>query len=201
MDVHLHHALGSVKIHLTDVASRAEKRRLRMHGDIIRCRARCSGCCARLINVSMAEAVIAYEHLKQDGTWPDVRKKAIEQMGILRITDPMAWFKMNRKCPILNTDTNLCRAYAVRPATCSTHFVSSDPELCDPWSTHAGKFETVNFPDLFQKFQGRMAECVQGYGIFTLVLPIPSGLLLAERISVKSNLDFSEVITFFFHEL
>ena len=200
MDVHLHHALGSVRIHLTDIASRAEKRRLRMYSRTIRCRAGCSGCCARPVNVSMAEAVIAYEHLKQDGTWPDVRKKAVEQMG-LGVSDPVAWFKMNRKCPILDTDTNLCRAYTVRPATCSTHFVLSDPELCDPWSTHAGKFEAVDFPDLFQKFQGRVAESVQGYGIFTLVLPIPSGLLLAEKISVKSGLDFSEVVTLFFKEL
>ena len=201
MDVHIHHALAPVKIHLADVASRADKRRLRMYGNNISCRSGCSGCCARLITITMAEAVIAYEHLKREGSWPDVRKRAVGQMEVLKVADPMAWFKMNRKCPILDPDTDLCQAYVVRPATCATHFVTSDPELCDPWSTHTGKFETVNFPDLFGKFRQRVSECVQGYGIFTLMLPIPSGLLLAEKISVKSGLDYSEVVSLFFKEL
>jgi Fe-S-cluster containining protein len=149
----------------------------------------------------MAEAVIIYEHLREKEYWPDVRKKATDQMNLLGAAQPMTWFKMRQKCPVLNTDTDLCRTHALRPAICSTHFVTSNPKLCDPWSTASGEFKAVDYTDLYENFQRRMTECIQSYGIFTLMMPIPTALLLAEKISVKSGLDLSEIVSLFFKEL
>jgi Fe-S-cluster containining protein len=201
MDVHLHHALNPVRVHLTDTASRADKRRLKAYGRTVSCRPRCTGCCSRLVAVSMAEAMIAYEYLRGTGKWAAVRARADAQLPLLGKAGSMTWFKMRQKCPILDPDTGLCQTYAFRPAACSTHFATSNPELCDPWSTERGRFRPLDFTDLFEKFEKRMSEAVQDYGIFSLRLPVPSAVLLAERVSVKSGLDLSEVVSLFFKEL
>ena len=112
----------------------------------------------------------------------------------------MAWFKMAIPCPVLGDDDR-CGAYPVRPPTCSCHFVTSDPSLCSPWDHGEGEYEALDFHDLFDEYKGRLSEAVQAYGIFTLVQPIPSALLFAERISVRSGMTLSEAIAFHFKGL
>jgi len=201
MDVHLHYALDSVRIHLTDVASRADKRRLKMYGKTVSCRPHCSACCSRLLTISMAEAIIIYEYLKKNKNWAVVRALAEKQLSLLEAAGSITWFKMRQRCPVLDQDTDLCRAYTFRPAACSIHFATSNPKLCDPWSTEQGRFQALDFTDLFEKFEQRMTETIRGHGIFSLRLPMPSALLLAEKVSVKSGLDLNEVVSLFFQEL
>lgn len=201
MKVRLKDSLRDAKVYLVDTAARAEKRRLNVYRGRISCRPACSGCCSRLIRISMAEAVLIYEHLSETGRWTEVRRTCVGQMKLLGPVDPMVWFKMNQKCPVLDRKTDMCTAYSVRPATCATHFVTSDPELCDPWSAKGGKYETADFSDLFETFRRRLSASIRDYGIFTMVLPMPSALMLAEQISVKSGLSLAEVVSLFFQEL
>lgn len=201
MEVRLKYTLRRVKMHMTDTAVRADRRRLAMYRGKIRCRSGCSGCCSRMIRITMAEAVLIYEHLKGSGAWPEVRKACMGQLKLLGSAGAMTWFKMNQKCPVLNKDTNMCKAYKVRPPACSTHFVTSDPELCDPWSANQGKYESVDSSDLTEEFQKRLEESIRGEGILMITLPMASALTLAEKISVKSGLNLPEIVTLFFKEL
>lgn len=201
MEIRLKDSLGEVRVHLADAASQSEKRRLSVYKGRIRCKPACSGCCSRLLSVTMAEAVLMYDHLSRSGQWAEARKVCIEQIKMIPGAKHMTWFKMNQKCPVLDRATNLCRAYMVRPATCSTHFVTSDPSLCDPWSANGGKYESADFTDILNKFSKRMSESVRGNGIFTMTMPLPTALILAEQISVKSGLDLADVMSLFFKEL
>lgn len=167
----------------------------------ITCKVACTGCCSRHTQISIAEAIIIYEHLRVKKEWHDVRKQAKDQAKIARNIEPLSWFKLNIKCSILNLETKLCRAYMVRPAVCSTHFVSSDPDLCDPWSHKSGKFITVDMNNLYFKFKNRLENSIDGFGVFGMHFPIPSALLIAEKISVQSDMDLAQVMSLIRTEL
>jgi Fe-S-cluster containining protein len=200
MEVRLAEALGPVKLAVMDTATAAANRRLAIYGDKIPCKPGCAGCCSRMVRITMAEAAILYEKLVQDKLWLEVKKEARSQFAIAKDADPVAWFKTNRPCPVLDRQKNLCKAYSVRPAACSTHFVISKPELCDPWSTAAGTYVSADMDDLLEKFTKRVMENIAGHGVFSLELPIPVALLLAERISIQSGLELDKAVALLFQE-
>lgn len=201
MDVKLSEALGPVKLALADTASKAERRRLHVLKGGVPCKSGCAGCCSRLVKSTMAEALIAYEHLAATGRWPEVRSRAEAQMPAVMEVSPRAWFMMNRKCPILDPETSKCLAYPVRPALCSTHFVRSNPTLCDPHAMTRGKYDPVQFNDLVESFLKRMLASVAGSGILQLELPLPAALLLSERVNLQAGLTLDRVVSLFLHEL
>lgn len=200
MDLRLSQALGPVKLALADTAAKAEKRRLHVLKDKIPCRSGCAGCCSRMIKVTMAEALIMYEHLVTSGRWPEARARAEAQMPEVMEVGPPAWYMMNRKCPVLDPGTSKCMAYPVRPALCSTHFVKSNPALCDPHTVVAGRYEPVQFNDLVETFLRKMLANVAGSGIFQLELPLPAALLLSERVNLQTGLTLDRVVSLFLHE-
>lgn len=200
MDVGLPQALGPVKTALMETARKAEVRRLMVYGDKIPCRAGCSGCCSRYLTASLAEAVIMYVHLRESGLWDAVRRRAEELMPLVRSASPVAWFKMNKKCPVLD-ESGMCSGWAVRPAACSVHFVTSDPSLCDPWSSRSAPYVPLEFDDLFDAFQKSAEAGLEKNGILALQVPLPVGLLMAERISVRSGLSLDKAVSLIFNEL
>jgi hypothetical protein len=147
----------------------------------------------------MAEAVIIYEYLKSGGHWPGVKIRARKQLPLIGATDPLTWFKLNMSCPVLSPEKR-CLAYKVRPGMCSTHFVSSDPKLCDPWGSGTGRFEPRDLDDLYDKFCEKL-ENIVGPGVLQMRLPFPSALVLAEGISVHSGLDIQQTMEFVFRNL
>lgn len=199
MDIELTKALSPVKLILLDTAAKATKRRVSDRPDI-KCKRGCAGCCSRYIRISTAEAVIIYEYLRSNKNWLSVKKKSQDQFDIIQVTDPMAWFKLNIPCPVLGSDQS-CLAYAVRPAICSTHFAASDPKLCSPWGAGQEIYEAIDFDDLYIKFREKLANAIIGISILGLELPVSSGLLLAERISIQSGLNLSQVLSFVFRQL
>lgn len=168
---------------------------------IVPCKVGCAHCCSRYSKISVAEATLIYEYLKKNETWTGVRGRARAQFQIIRQTEPLSWFKLNIKCPILNPETNKCLAYKIRPPLCAIHFVTSSPDICDPWSSQQGKFVLHDYTSLYLKFRERLFASLEGHGIFSLELPIPTALLLSERISVKSGLDVHQALTFIYNEL
>jgi Fe-S-cluster containining protein len=201
MEIQFSKSIGLTKLALMDTAARADNRRLRMYKDEIPCKPACSGCCSRLIEITMSEAVLIYEHLKKEGVWQEVKKIAKSQLPLIKDAKPLAWFKMNLKCPVLNLTTQLCQAYPVRPATCSIHFVKSDPVMCDPWGQKSGPFLPIDFSDLYLQFRKRTTEYTEGFGILSLELPIQVALLLAEKINTLSGLSEEQVVSLVFNEL
>lgn len=200
MDLRLSQALGPVKLALADTAIKAERRRLRVFKDSVPCKPGCAGCCSRLVKVTMAEALIAYEHLVASGRWPEVRARAESQMPEVMEVSPPAWYMMNRKCPVLDPGTSRCLAHPVRPVLCSTHFVRSNPALCDPHAVVAGSYSPVQFNDLVEAFLKRMLANVAGSGILQLELPLPAALLLSERVNLQAGLTLDRVVSLFLHE-
>jgi len=200
MDIRLTQALGPVKLALVDAASKAERRRLRVLGSSAPCKAGCSGCCSRLVKVTMAEALIMYDHLLESGEWVGVRARAEAQMPEAMEASPAAWFMMGRRCPVLRPESGTCLAYPVRPALCSTHFVRSNPGLCDPHAVVQGKYEPVQFNDLVEAFLKKMLANVAGSGIFQLELPLPAALLLSERVNLQAGLTLDRVVSLFLNE-
>jgi Fe-S-cluster containining protein len=183
-----------------EVAQKSERRKLNIIKEPVSCKAGCNSCCSRLITITMAEAVVIHEYLVQNKKWSKVREKSIELFKLSHDTDPIAWFKMNISCPILD-EKGLCSAYSIRPVVCSTHFVTSDPDLCSPWSSKSGSYKSVDMGDLYIEFQEKISSKIDSYGIFNLRLPLPTALLLAERIQVQSNLDFQQTMNMLFNEL
>jgi hypothetical protein len=200
MEIQFSKSLSQVKLALVDTAVKANQRRLTNFNDIS-CRSGCAGCCSRLVEITMAEAVLIYQHLQDTKQWDSVRTMARSQAAVAKTIAPLVWFKMNRKCCVLDTEKSTCRAYAVRPAWCSIHFVSSPPECCSPWSSTQGLYIPTDFLDLFTEFRKRMASHVEGYGILSLELPLPIALLLAERINTMSGLSVDQAVSLMFNEL
>lgn len=198
MDIELSKSLGPVKLALMDTADKANKRRMTING--IRCKRNCAGCCSRYIRISVAEAVIIYEHLRLSNKWFEVKLRAQRQFETAQITDPLSWFKLNIPCPVLSPD-KLCLAYNVRPALCSTHFVTSHPRLCDPWGSGLGAFKSVDLDDLYGKFKAKISTTTIGHRVLSIELIMSSALLLAERISVQSGLDLKEALSLIFRQL
>lgn len=198
MDIHLSNALSAVKMALGETAQKSTHRRLTMIKESP-CKINCTGCCARPIIISIAEAVIIYEHLVKEGTWLETRERAKNQFKLSQEAAPLAWFKMNIKCPVLN-DKGECGAYKVRPAACSTHFVTSDPDGCDPWSIKKIEYEPASMHDLYREFQEKLEKGVASYGIMSFMTRVPAALLIAERIQVKTSLSVQEVIALLHNE-
>lgn len=201
MDVNLGKALGAVKLAVGDAAGKAAVRRLTVLKDRAPCRAGCNGCCSRLITVTVAEATVMLEHLESSGSWKDVKKRALEVARLSQEVAPLAWFKMNLKCPVLNPSDGTCSAYAVRPPQCSTHFVTSDPGLCDPWSPSPGGYEQYEMDDLKAECDSRVEASVDGFGVLAMRLPLPVALLVAERVRLKTSLSVQEAISLLYNEL
>lgn len=192
--------LGPVKLALMDTAEQAEKRRLRTVQDAP-CAPGCAGCCHRLVKSTVAEAVLLYGHLKKSGRWGEVRRRARKALPMAKDAEPVSWFMMRIPCPVLDPETSRCLAYPVRPAACSTHFVRSDPEICNPHGVRSGAYVPVDFNDLTEKFLRRLVSSVAGYGILQLQLPLQSGLLLAEAVNLQSGLSLERAVSMFFNEL
>src|SRR5580704_3221587 len=135
MDINLASTLGVVKVAMKEASDKASLRHLQIYQEKIKCKPTCSACCSRQIYLTIAEAIIIHEYAKKSGNWPEIENRAKAIMALARDTPPVAWFKMNIMCPILDPITKLCTTYETRPPACSTHFVTSDPKLCDPWHT------------------------------------------------------------------
>ena len=195
-------ALSHVKMAMMDTSQKTAIRHLNLLSNSTPCKASCSACCSRLIYVSVAESLIMLDSLIRSGVWDQVRDRAKEQVKLIGIADrSSSWFKMNKPCPILNPETKLCLAYEVRPSPCSTHFVKSNPNLCDPWSTDVGEFKPEDMVDLHEQFLSLLEREVAGRGILRIRLPIPVALLFAEKIQIQTNLSFDDIIELINSEL
>lgn len=199
MDLNLASALGKVQVAMKETADKAGLRRLRMYGDKVPCKPACAACCNRLVFITVAEAMIMHTQLTKSGKWDEVKARAAALVPLAKNTPVVAWFKMNLACPVLDPQTRLCTSFESRPSPCSTHFVFSDPSLCDSWSAKSGAYELVDMDDLHVEFEKALATQIDGHGILALRLPMPIALLFAEKIRVQS-LSPNEIVNLIYNE-
>ncbi len=172
-------------------SSSSEKRRLRM-ADGVPCAPGCHSCCHRMVEITVAEAAVMVCHLRSTGEWKRVRESAAALAPAAREMSPDSWFKSRTRCPVLSED-GTCSAYRVRPPACSSHFVTSDPSSCDPWSTRPG-FSPVDMSAVYLESQAAIARAVPPGGIMSMSLPIPLALLLADRVAVRTDMTVEQAL-------
>lgn len=182
---------GKVRLALVDASNRSGTNLINKNYS---CKSKCYSCCFRMVQLTVVEAMVIYSHLVETNQWQHVQKILKEQIKLSKNTDPTSWFKMRIECPVLDTKTKLCRAYKVRPVFCSTHFVKSDAEACDPWYTGSVDYDPEYMKELYELTMKRIRESVSGSGILGITLPIQSALLLSEKISIQSGLDFDQIM-------
>ena len=193
--------MNVVKVAMMDTAQKASVRRLNVLRDRSPCKPTCHSCCSRLIYISIAEGLVIYSHLVKAGIWNEVRERAKEQVSMVGAVNAIAWFNMNRSCPVLNPDTKLCEAYPIRPSPCSIHFVTSDPSLCDPWSANSGAYQLAGMDELHEKFVALLERQVAGRGVLKTRLPLQMALMFAEKIQVQTNMSFEDILSLISSEL
>lgn len=191
MKIKLSKATGKVKLTVLNTISKTDTERVQ---NDYSCKVGCHSCCYRMVRLTVAEAMILYSYLVEKGEWAEVQAAARKQIKISKNVDPIAWFKMRIECPVLNTETKTCRAYKVRPPFCSTHFVTSEPRACDPWYTGKAKYEPAYLENIYKVAMERIQNSVEGGGILGVELPIQTALLFAEKVSVKTGLDFQQIL-------
>lgn len=201
MDLELSKAISGVRLAIASATIKSASRRLLVLQDKCPCKPGCFSCCFRLVYISIAEALIIFDHLKLNQIWDETRNKCISLIKIVQKSSPVSWFKMRIECPILDSKTKMCNAYEVRPPPCSTHFVKSNPEGCDPWSLKPIQYELANMVDLYDKYETEISHSLDGYGILSYRLPIPIALLFAERIQTKKGIKANDIISFIYNEL
>lgn len=191
MKIKLSAATGKVKLTVLNTISQSNIQQIR---NDYSCKIGCHSCCFRMVKLTVAEAMIIYSYLIEKNEWAEVQTKAREQIKISKNVDPTTWFKMRIGCPVLDDDKKTCRAHQVRPPFCSTHFVKSSPEACDPWYVGNESYEPAYLEDIYKTAMKRIGDSVDGGGILGMELPIQTALLLAEKVSVKTGLDFQQIL-------
>lgn len=198
MDLDFSDALLRVRGAMMEAGMESTKRRLTVLKDAT-CKKGCSGCCRRMIYITVAEAIVIQQYLEKAGRWDSVSKKCLGLLSQVRDASPLSWFRMNVECPVLSEDS--CLAYPVRPATCSVHFARSNPALCHPWSTEPGEYLPVELDDVFSDFQKTLQSSIDAHGILSLKIPLPAALIMADRVRHQPNLSPESLIRMIFNEL
>lgn len=138
------------------------------------CRMGCAFCCYFPIIINEMEAKIIKKAI---GNLPEKRRIRIknhlsnyyEQYGDklksltqLDFTEDKDFkFKYRRSlvpCPLLDTKTNQCMAYEVRPIPCRTYVNFTNPNVCEE---NLMPKETVSFEFLYEQYMGALNEFMQ----------------------------------------
>lgn len=97
----------------------------------VKCQKGCAHCCYNPVvaNVEEAQLLLMFcEEEKITIDWERVMKQA------KFVGNDHEYFlqpKSESRCVFLDPETNSCRAYKFRPASCRKYFVGSDPSTCD----------------------------------------------------------------------
>lgn len=134
----------------------------------------CAFCCYFPIIITGVEAKSMKRIIDQ---WPEERRekimkhlenyfdkyeKEIEHVtSIDRENDPkfkQKYIAAQVPCPMLNTETNMCMAYEVRPIPCRTYVNYSDPQVC---ADNYMPKETFSYEFLYEFYMGALNEILQ----------------------------------------
>lgn len=138
------------------------------------CRLGCAFCCYFPIIINGMEAKLMKKAIEN---FPDQRKQEIqihlsnyyqkygervEQVTRLDFEGDED-FKLKYKenmvpCVMLNTETNQCMAYEIRPIPCRTYVNYTNPQVCEE---NAMPEETLSFEFLYSEYMGALNEFLQ----------------------------------------
>ncbi|WP_138417403.1 YkgJ family cysteine cluster protein [Aquibacillus sediminis] len=138
------------------------------------CRMGCAFCCYFPIIINKMEAKLMKKAIEN---FPNQRRQTIqrhlnryyekygeqvEQVTALDFeADEDFKYKYKQRlvpCPMLDTETNKCLAYEVRPLPCRTYVNYTDPKVCEE---NVMPKETISFEFLYNEYMGALNEFVQ----------------------------------------
>lgn len=150
---------------------------------VITCRPGCAYCCYHPIMISILEAVPLYNHLQKRGMWTDALRKRLKETSDLQYGASFeTWLYANIPCPLLDTTTKKCTAYAARPLICRAYLATSDPENCHPHRLGEDTriLDRSSVVDGYHKVQEKV---LHRHKLQFLTVPIGKALLLAEKVA------------------
>lgn len=140
----------------------------------VTCRSGCAFCCYFPIIVNEMEAKLMQkaienfpeerkkqldEHLTQYYKNQATNLKTIEKLDFKNDTNfKMSYRKLFMPCPLLNTETNQCMAYEIRPIPCRTYVNYTNPKVCED---NLMPKETISFEFLYGEYMGALNEFLQ----------------------------------------
>ncbi|UOQ85797.1 YkgJ family cysteine cluster protein [Gracilibacillus salinarum] len=138
------------------------------------CQMGCAFCCYFPIVINKMEAKVIQHsidqmpvsrknkikhHIKQ---YYETHGQEVEQLGKLDVvTDGDAKYnykKAGLPCVMLDTETNQCLAYEIRPLPCRTYVNYTDPSVC---KDNEMPKETISYEFLYQEYMGALNELLQ----------------------------------------
>jgi Fe-S-cluster containining protein len=100
------------------------------------------GCCFQYVLLTLAEALPLARRLVRDSRDTQEFRAQLRRAGVvMRLRGRDGWWKMAEPCALL-TDGR-CSVYEDRPVMCRSHYVWSEPRLCQP-----PKVETVKMVEM-----------------------------------------------------
>lgn len=137
------------------------------------CRLGCAFCCYFPIIITRLEAkmiIYSIENLPNERREElinhlkayfeeniDLINKATE-LDLVRDDVKSKYVQMQLPCPLLNTETNSCIAYEVRPLPCRTYVNYIDPKVCED---ELMPNEAVSFEFLYEEYMGALNEAAK----------------------------------------
>lgn len=140
----------------------------------VTCRLGCAFCCYFPIIVNEMEAKLIQKAIE---AFPEDRRDQLEAHltyyyekngeqlnsieGLNFINDPEFKLRYRRlflPCPLLNTETNQCMAYEIRPIPCRTYVNYTNPKIC---KDNLMPNETISFEFLYGEYMGALNEFLQ----------------------------------------
>lgn len=158
----------------------------------VSCSNECNGCCKRLVTITIAEAVVIRDSLIAKNEWDKVKAICEKYRDKINNVSAISWYLMNYDCPVLIDEK--CGAYEVRPIRCSTHFWTGNPKACDPWDIESDDVNPLDFFDIAENSYKKLFNVVDKFGILKIQVPIPIGLLMADRIDVDNDMNLEDFI-------
>lgn len=155
----------------------------------VSCKIECSACCRRYIVVTLAEALVLIDFLKEHKRWDYVAPIAREQLDLAMGIRPAAWFKSSIRCPLLFEDK--CLAYDVRPVSCSSHFALSSPESCSAECTSPEVFVPFDVQD--SVFEKTLARVTGQESLLRKKLPMAVALCIGDKMNMSAD-DFDTAL-------
>lgn len=190
MKVDLKKAIHEVAALVIETNENTVKKQLFFVG--VPCRKGCDSCCKNFVSVTLSEALIIQIRLEKEKRWEEVKKKCTELLSYSQNANPLTWFYMAIDCPLLKNHE--CSVYSVRPVQCSTHFVSSKKEHCDPESIEPGVYYDRTLQSDHNEFTKKLSELTND-GLLSVRLHIVQALLLAEKIRLSDVKDLDDVVS------
>ncbi|PWU69213.1 YkgJ family cysteine cluster protein [Gracilibacillus dipsosauri] len=138
------------------------------------CRMGCAFCCYFPIIINEMEAKLMLAAINQFSNERQIviqrhlsayykkYSKKIEEVSQISFEEDED-FKMKYRqsllpCPLLNTETNQCLAYEIRPIPCRTYMNYTDPAVCEK---NLMPKETISFEFLYAEYMGALNEFLQ----------------------------------------